>query len=269
MAGLKYVGADYGKDDNTNDLLTKGDVDAAFANASVSQTAVKSVINTAVANMASQSAVNLALSAYIESNYLANAVENLIPLADVGIAEGVVPLNLSGLGVAPLDSTGVIPAQFVPSLGAGYCLGPFGPTQTTSVTAGAQPVKICDWGINWGSAVGPGFAFQPLVFMSLLAGAINGGRPVIEVRMSDGLDTYADQTLIARGVGRSCWNDLQTINVLSAPAGSGHTGVAGTGYPATYSAWLSAWLYDANAQTVTVDTGNIVNAGVFFIRYQQ
>jgi hypothetical protein len=258
MAGLKNVGPSYSADNNSSDLLTKGDVDAAFANAAVSQITVQSAINTAVAGMASQSSVNLALNAFIESNSITNAEQLLIPLTQIGAAGGV----------APLDNSGKIPSQFVPSLGVGYCSGPFGPTQTFPGSTGVQPVKIADWGINWGTAGGPGFAFQPVVFMSLLAGAGGGGRPVIEVRMSAGPATYANQTLISRGVGRNSWNDLQTINVLPTPSGPGHTGVAGTGYSATYNAWISAWLYDANNQAVTVSTGNFAIASAYFLRYQ-
>jgi hypothetical protein len=254
MAGLKYVGADYSEDNNTNDLLTKLDIDTAFANASISQTSVQGMINSAVATMASQSFINQALTAFIQPNYLANAENTLIPLTNVGVPGGVAPLNGSG----------VIPSQFVPSLGAGYCLGPFGPTSTTSVTAGAQPVKFADWSIGVQN-----LSFQPMVFMTLFAGAIHGGRPVIEVRISSGVDTYANQTLVARGVGRNCWNDFQAINVLPIPSATGHTGVAGTGYPTNYNTWLSAWIYDANAQTVSVNSLNIAIANAYLIRYQQ
>jgi hypothetical protein len=253
VSGLKYVGSDYVSDNNSNDLLTKLDVDTAFANAAVSQTVVASAVTTAVGNMASQTSVNNALSAFIQPGYVTNVEATLIPLTEVGALGGIAPLN----------SSGVIPSQFVPSLGSGYCLGPFGPTAVTSVTAGAQPVKFADWSIGVQN-----ISFQPLVFMSVLAGAVNGGRPVIEVRISSGVATYANQTLVARGVGRSCWNDAQTINVLPAPASAGHTGVAGTGYPTTYNTWLSAWLYDANAQQVSISTGNVANAGAYLIRNQ-
>lgn len=86
--------------------------------------------------------------------------------------------------------------------------------------------------------------------------------------MSAGPATYPNQTLISRGVGRNNWNDLQAISVVPTPSGAGHTGVAGTGYSPTYNAWISAWLYDANGQTVSVSTGNIAIASAYFIRYQ-
>jgi hypothetical protein len=178
----------------------------------------------------------------------------------------LIPASWDGQSVAPLNSSGVIPAQFIPSFGVGYVSGPYGSTATFSGSTGATPLKIADW------AVGTvGLSFQPMCFMRLLVDAASGGRPVVEVRMGTGTNptqTYGNQTLVARGVGRGCWNDQQEITVLPIPAATGHTGLAGTGYPPTYNAWLSAWVYDANAQSVTINSSNIYNASVYFIRYQ-
>jgi hypothetical protein len=210
-----------------------------------------------VATLSLQVSVNNALSAFIQPGYLAgpNVAGSLIPKTDVGVAGGIAPLNASG----------VIPSQYVPSLGVGYCLGAWGPTQLYNVTnATATPTKLCDWG-NIGQ---PGISFQPVSFMVVFATGIAGARPVVEVRISSGSATYANQTLIARGVGRNCWNDLQTIPVLPFPASSGHTGVAGSGYPATYNFWATAWIYDLNSQGVSVQQSNIANAAIYLVRYQ-
>lgn len=308
MPGINYVGADYSKDGNPYNLVNKIDVDSEFADNPVSQTAVASQINTAITSLASQTSVNNALAAYIQPNYITTAVQPLIPLTSVGepsalattytvvsgdtissiasnfgvstaVLESANPLipnfntlvvgqlvNIPAIaGVAPLNAAGIIPASFTPSLGEGYCLGPFGPTAIFDVAdAGATPVKIADWSIGVQS-----IAFQPMVFMSLMVGAISGGRPVVEVRISVGPNTYAKSTLVARGMGRSSWNDLQAITVFPAPASAGHSGVAGTGYPPNYNTWLSAWVYDLNNQGVSVATDNIATAGVFLIRYSQ
>lgn len=166
-------------------------------------------------------------------------------------------------GVAPLNSSGIIPAKFVPSLGAGYCLGPFGATATFNVAnAGSVPMKIADWNIG-----PPGTSFVPMVFMNVMASAINGGRPVIEVRMSQGQQPYVNQTPVARGVGRNNWNDLQSIGVLPVPAANGASG--GSGQLPTYNLWLSAWLYDANGQGVSVQTDGIMSTAAYLIRYRQ
>jgi hypothetical protein len=125
-------------------------------------------------------------------------------------------------------------------------------------------MKIADWSIG-----PPGVSFQPLVFMTAIVSAVNGGRPVIEVRMSAGAATYTNQTLVARGVGRNNWNDGQAIAVLPMPAAVGHTGAAGSGFAPTFNLWLSAWLYDANSESVTINTNNIANTGCFLVRFQQ
>jgi hypothetical protein len=139
---------------------------------------------------------------------------------------------------------------------------------STTSPATTTPVKFADWNI------GPvRLSFQPVVFMSLLASAVNGGRPVVEVVISSGgapsSPTANGVTLVARGVGRNCWNDPtgSVVTVLPIPAGTGHTGLAGTGYPNGYNAWLSAWIYDANGQGASVASSNIQSAAVYFIRY--
>lgn len=254
MAGLKYAGTNYSSDGNVSDVLSKNDVDTEFSTASVSQSVVQGQINTSVATYASQTYVNNALSAFVQSNVLVTQEAGLIPITEIGVPGGL----------APLDNTGHIPSEFVPSLGVGYCLGPFGPTASFSGTTGATPLKIADWSIG-----PPGISFQPMVFMSSLVTAASGGRPVIEVRLSAGAASYTSQTLVARGVGRNNWNDLQAITVLPVPAQTGHTGVVGSGYLPTYNLWLSAWLYDANSQSVTIETNNIASGACFLMRYQQ
>lgn len=252
MVGLKYVGPPYTTDNNVTDVLSKNDVDNEFTNAPVSQAVVKAAIASAVSAYASQSYVGTALNAYAQPDYLTSQETGLIPLDQIGVAGGIAPTGVNSK----------IPNAFVPDLGAWYVLGPYGTTATLAGSAGAVPIKIADWNI------GPlGIAFQPMVFMSVLAGSTNGGRPVIEVRMSAGQAAYSSQTLIARGVGRNNWNDLQAVNVLPIPSGPGLTG--GSGYTPTYNVWISAWLYDANSQNVSVQSNNIVNAACYFVRFKQ
>jgi hypothetical protein len=253
MAGFRYVGADYTKDGGANDLLTKADLDAEFSGASVNQLTTRAAINSAVATYASQTYVNTALGAYAQTAALTAAESLLIPSSLVGTPGGVAPLN----------SSGVIPTQYVPSLGAGYCLGPYGVTSTASASAvGTVPVKIADWNIG-----APGTSFVPMVFMCVLASAANGGRPVVEVRVSSGQQPYANQTLVARGVGRNNWNDLQAITVLPVPSNTGLSG--GSGFSPSYNLWLSAWLYDANSQSVSVLTNGIMSTAAYLVRFRQ
>jgi len=98
-----------------------------------------------------------------------------------------------------------------------------------------------------------------------MASAINGGRPCVEIGISQGAQPYVNQTIIARGVGRNVWSDLQAIAVIPIPAAAGHTGLAGSGYaPSFTNIWLSAWLRDLNAQSVTVGN-NAITSGVAFL----
>jgi hypothetical protein len=290
MAGLKYVGADYANDsgDDPNDVVTKLDVDTEFSSATVSQGVVQAQINTAASAYSTQAAVNTALNGFAQSTYLTNQEVGLIPVSAVPPITTMTPTQLAAFqanvatlngvanqptlsgGVAPLDTNGKIPSQYIPSLGVGYCQGPYGPTLPMETqTAVATPMKLADWGIG-----PPQIPFQPMVYMTLLASAILGGRPIVEVRMSSGVATYANQTLVARGIGRSQWNDPngQVINVVPIPGAAGHSGLsaggASPGYSSTYNLWLSAWLIDANQQGVTVQSAQIYNAAVYLVRYQ-
>jgi hypothetical protein len=182
----------------------------------------------------------------------------------------LIPSGWKGNYVAPLGSGGVIPSQYVPSLGQGYMLGPFGTTAIYGMQpgtyTGATPVRIADWNIG-----SQGMNFQPMAFMNLVASAINGGRPCVEILMSNGAPasySAAGNTLIARGVGRNAWNDLQGIPVVPVPASPGHAGSVGTGYLPSYNIWLSAWIHDLNSQGVNVVTGSIFSGVAFLIRNQ-
>lgn len=263
LAGLKNVGPPAVA---TTDVVTKHDVDTDYANAAVSQTAVAGQIATAVSGLASQVSVNNALASFVQSPYYQNQDALLVPLSSVGAPS--VPANPSATppvpavtGIASLDSTGKIPPPQVPVLGAGYVAGPYGPTATFSASAVNVPAKIADW--NIGAA---GVAFQPVVSMSLLAKAVNLGRPVVEVWISNSQFAYGTGTLVARGVGRNFWNDLMTVNVVAVPARNGQVG--GSGFSPTYPAWLTAWLYDVKGQGVSVVSSNIAVAGVYLWRYQ-
>jgi hypothetical protein len=338
---LKYVGGDYVEDNNPLDVVTKSDLDntstGLIAGAPASQTAVTSAINTAVGNLASQSSVNTALNAFIQSNYLTSgttytvalspgavgtytltygtqttttlavgapvtalqaALSAFTNLTSVTVAGGtggpytvnlspnvtstltatsslttgtitikrspLVPTSWKGIYVAPLGSGGVIPSQYIPSKGQGYLLGPYGTTAIYQGTTGATPIKIADWNIGTQA-----LNFQPMAFMNLLASAKNGGRPCVEIGISQGAQPYTSQTIIARGVGRNAWNDAQAIAVIPTPAAAGHTGLAGSGYtPSFTNIWLSAWLRDLNAQSVTVGNNAITSGVAFLIQTQ-
>lgn len=262
VAGLKYVGPDAAA---STDLVNKGDVDTDYENATVSQVVVAGQVATAIASLASTISVNSALSAFIQPSYYQNQDALLVPLASVGtptvVAQPTASPPVAGVqGIASLDGSGKIPSAQVPVLGAGWVSGPFGPTATFSASATNAPQKIADWDI--GAA---GLSFQPEVWMSVFASAVNLGRPVIEVWLSNSQFAYGTGTLVARGVGYNFWNDLMPIDVVPIVK----TGqVGGSGYSPTYTAWFTAWLYDLAGQGVSVVNSNIASAGIYLWRYQ-
>jgi hypothetical protein len=262
MAGAKYVGPPAAV---ATDLVNKGDIDRDYANATVSQIAVAGQIATAVASLASQVSVNNALAAFVQPPYYQNQDALLVPLTSVGAPSVTAdptasPPVVGVTGVASLDGTGKIPSVQVPTLGAGYLQGPYGPTATFSASATIAPIKIADW--NIGAA---GVSFVPEVYMSLLVHAVNLGRPVVEVWISNAPFAYGTGTLLSRGTGPNFWNDLMTVNVVPVPARNAQVG--GSGFSPTYTTWITAWLYDQAGQGVSVVASNIAIAGAYLWRY--
>ena len=92
-----------------------------------------------------------------------------------------------------------------------------------------------------------------------------GAHPVIEVRIADSATapTYAASTLVAMGEGRTIYNDYQAVTVAPVPDTTGQTP---TLLPSGYKVWLTAWVYDLNAQSVTLTGGNIAVASAFLLR---
>ena len=231
------------------DVVNRAQNNAALAAATPSQGSVTSQINSVVQGLASSVYVNNALSAFVQPGAYPHTP--LIPLTQRGVAGGV----------ATLDSGGKIPLAQVPNLGVGFVKGPYGPTATFDATSSSSPVKIADF--NIGAA---GFTHQPMVFISLLASATNLGRPVVEVWISNSPATYGTGTMIARGAGRSFWNDKASISVVPYSTTQGHS--VGSGYNPSYTTWITAWLQDANNLGVSVKATDIAAAGAWLWRYQ-
>jgi hypothetical protein len=250
MAGLSYVGAKpVGDLDITNRLA----VNDLIATAATSATAVQGQINALTqlptATYAPKTYVDSQDATFqLPSYYTAQDALN-VPISSIGAANGV----------APLDSNGDVPLINMPVLGAGYILGPYGPTAVGTGTTGATPLKIADWNIG-----NTALQFRALVFMSCFVTGL-GAHPVIEVRIADSATapTYAASTLVAMGEGRSIYNDYQAVTVLSVPDALGQTPSL---LPSGYKAWLTAWVYDLNGQSVTLTGGNVAVASVFLLR---
>lgn len=169
-------------------------------------------------------------------------------------------------GIATLVG-GLVPVAQIPVLGAGILKGPYGHTAAYTVTTGTTPVKFADIS----SVSYPVNSLQPLVFMTVICIAAGGARPVIEVRMSTtGATTYAAQTLIAAGKGRSEYNDSQTVVVMPVTAltGEGQDGVVDTIASGT-TLTITAWIFDDSTHTsATVNTqpGYVLSTAMYLPR---
>ena len=251
MPGYNYVGRTPA---NSQDLMTKLGVVTQVNSATPNQTSAASDVTNVAALKAGKSYVDTQAATFASVAYYQAQDALNLPLSDIAVAGGV----------ATLDATGKIPMSQIPPVGTGYVLGPFGPTQGYAVSTGSTPVKVCDWDIGIQSVV-----FEPWVFCSILAGASNMGRPMIEVGISNGTTTlYSEQAIIGRGVGRTFWNDQQVINVMPVPLVNGQTGPDPTIYTATYHVFCSAWLSDTQNETVTVEDQAVLSGAVFLVRTQ-
>lgn len=264
MSALSYVGK---VPTDAQGVATKLRASQLVAAANPSQVSAQTEINTQVALKAAKAYVDGQASLYTTPTYFQAQDQLNIPQAAVGAVNKVngtptaLP-NSAYYGAAALDSTGKIPLAQVSPVGAGYVLGPFGPTAGFNGSTTTTPFKIADWNIGIQSVT-----FIPMVFCALLAQSAMG-KPIVEIRMSNGSAPYASQTLVARGEGRSCYQSPQVISACSVPGVNGATG-PGTANPPTMNIWLSAWIYDALGQTVTVANNSIVSAPVFLMRTAQ
>lgn len=249
MVALKYVGVVPDPRDG-QDLVNRLQATTILASGPISQIDMTTQVATAAATYGSTSYVDgqdatLASVAYYTTH---DALQ--VPTASIGQANGV----------AALDSGGKVPLSQLPSMGAGYLLGPFGATAVFSGSAGSTPLKIADFNIGVQA-----LEFRPLIFANVFATCTGNGYPVIEARISDGSAIYSSQTLIGMGVGRVNYNDLQSISVLPVCASTSQVGTA-TGFPNTYATWISLWLMDGGGQTSTVNLGGLVSGAAFLVR---
>lgn len=245
MAGLNYVGITPTDPDN---VVNRRQATTVIDSAPVNRTDVSSQIHTAAtATYASKTYIDTQDATFVEPDYYQDRDALNLPLTAVGQPNGAASL---------VD--GKVPLAQMPALGSGFLLGPYGPTTTpVGRTAGESPLKLCDIAIGVKN-----YLFQPLVFGTVLATAAQGGRTVIEARMSDGAAVYGSQTLIARGVGRTLFTDTQAIAIWpTAPT----TGATPTSWPDTTDIVVSLWVYDL-AQSSTVSANGVVFASLWLLR---
>jgi hypothetical protein len=225
----------------TEEILTSG----------VSRAYVAGRVDTLKSTRAPKTYVDSQDELYAPASYYPAQDNLLVPLTAKGTASGV----------ATLGSDGKVPQAQVPVLGAGTMRGPWGANQTFGGTTGITPLKIAQWNLGVSGVRG-----QPLVFMS--TSVASTGRAVIEIRIGDNTQTtYAAQTLIGQGYGRSHYLDYQTITVLpvTAALAEGQDGVQDSWHPAT-NLLINAWLFDTEGGQSTTQVGSVATAALFFAR---
>jgi hypothetical protein len=266
---LLYVGANPA---NGPDLVNRLQATNTLTGGPVNRTTVTSQIHTTATQTYAPKAyidtqdATFALATYYQSQDALN-----VPSAVVGaintdtngnpVALGHTPAGVSAYGVASLDGNGQVPLAQMPVLGAGYLLGPFGPTSpVTAQTAGVGGAAAQNF-VNFAVGV-QNIPFQPMVYATVIASCASGGRPVIEARMSNGQAPYASQTLIARGMGRGGFTDPQAIAVFPCGPSGGETPAS---WPSTTNIFVSLWLFDLYQYALITTTG-LVAGGVYLLR---
>lgn len=173
-----------------------------------------------------------------------------------------VPLAVRGVanGVATLDGTSKIPLAQMPIGGVGYALGPFGPTAVNPGQTDTTPIKVASFNIGVQS-----IPFRPLAYGIGYIGAAGQGRPVIKAMISNGDASFAGGTLIGEGMGRTLFNDFQTVPIVPTVGGPG-----GTGFASSYNIWINFWLLEGDGKgTVTFGGTGLASACVFLLRTAQ
>jgi hypothetical protein len=271
MSSLSYVGkAPSVSTDITNRAATTTILQAATPNQSSVQAQITALVTSTYATKTYVDSLNATFA--LPSYYVAQDLLN-VPNAVNGTAGGT-QLGSSGYyGVASLDSGAHIPVAQIPALGAGYLTGPYGTTAQAGGSTGTTPMKIADFAPT--TLRPANVQFKPLVYMTALVNGVMA-KPIIDVFITNsttaptGYSTAG--TLIARGEGRSLWNDYAALDIIPVPDTTGETPVL---YPATYNVWVTAWLYDAESYnstataSVSIQSGGIPSAALYLLRGAQ
>lgn len=249
MSGLALVGK---TPTNPTDVVNRLAVVTALNTAIPNRDGVTAQAHTTAQNYGAKTYVDGQDSTFQLPSYMTTQDALNVPNSSVGAPNGA----------AALDTATKIPLTQLPSIGAGIIAGPFGLTASFAGTTSAVPMKIADF--NLGAA---GLTFQPLVYLAAFITG-TGAQPVIEVRIANSTTavSYAAGALVAKGVGRSLYNDYHAV--IATPAGPDASSYP-TALGPTYNVWLSAWLYDANNSSVTLSDGNVASGAVFYVRTAQ
>ena len=248
MSGLSYVGLD---PSTARDVENRINEENALA-AGNSRSYVTGRAHTLAASYATKAYVDNQDATFESVVYYQNQDNLLVPNAYKGAPSGI----------ASLDSGGKIPTAQIPVLGIGILRGPIPITTTVGGTTGATPIQIGQWQLGQLA-----LTCQIWVFMAVSIVSTNG-RPVVEVRAGTAAQsTYASQTLIAGGFGRTWFNDYQTIDVSPFdPNLSDANGSIQTPYGPNTNLNVTVYAYDGGGGSITTQAGLIVNASLYLVR---
>lgn len=246
MPRLNYVGPEPVAG---TDLVSRLQGTAFIDRAIVNRSATSAAVEAAAANLAGKDYIDLADTNYVTSDYYQSRDALNVPTSLVGQPNGVATLT-----------GGKIPVAQIPVLGAGYLSGPFGPTSITPASnVGTTPIKIADFVIGVQSV-----SFQPLGYAIVAVDTNPGGRPVLELRMSNGAANYASQTLIAQGIGRSMFDGRQIVAVTPASATTGASNP--TPWLGTTNIVASLWAYSSSETSITIGASAVLSGAIFLTR---
>jgi hypothetical protein len=248
MPRLNYVGPVPNDD---SDLLNRLQATALINAAAVNRTATTSAIEAAAAAKASKETIDTLDANYATAEYYQGRDLLNVTTASIGAVSGVAGLV-----------SGKVPLTQLPVLGQGFLKGPFGPTTVTTATnVTTTPVKVAEFAIGVQSV-----AFQPLAYASVAVDTTPGGRPILEMRISDGAAAYSAQTLIAQGIGRPIYNGRQIVAVTPASATVGASNPLPFGVSTNIV--VSLWAYSTTLTPITVGSSSVISAAVYLMRMQ-
>lgn len=249
MAGLNYVGpAGAGGDDvmtqrNVTDLLDGGTTHG-FA---------LDRITTLSAPYATLDYINLADATFVVPSTVDTRDALNLPLTAKGVANGV----------ATLDGSSLVPVPQCPNLGAGILKGPYGiASQISADTTTSSQVQLAT--IDLGSS-GTGVTFKPWAFATAyVQQQTNTVRAGLEMRIGNSTQTtYASQTLVSTGAGRSGYTDFQSISTKPAGSTTGLSATAGFS-PSTH--WIITLWLTSSGGTSLVKNANILTCAAYLLR---
>lgn len=246
MPRLNYVGP--APTQGTEVLSQRQGIDLINA-ATINRTGVTTQIESAVATRAGADYIDTADATFATVEYYQGRDALNVPQSAVGTASGVAGLV-----------SGKVPLAQLPVLGSGFIKGPFGPTTVNAVTsATTTPVKLAEFVIG-NQSIG----FHPMSYALVAVDTTPGGRPIVEMRMSNGAAAYSAQKLIGQGIGRTIYNGRQIVAVT--PVWPTLGAASPEPWDVNTNIVASLYVYSSSAVSVQVGSASVLSAAVYLMR---